>query len=51
MAFEFGRYRLHIESPERTALIETGRYVQVHERDTDGSWHKAVEMFTPRGGE
>src|SRR5512146_468617 len=45
VAFEVGRYALAIESDGPAA--DRGDYLLVHERQDDGSWRWAVEMFNP----
>ncbi len=56
VAYEIGRYSLRLEPADGTAVVDRGHYVLVHERQDDGSWRFAVEMFNPdtppsRGGE
>jgi ketosteroid isomerase-like protein len=46
VAYELGRYALAIES-EGQKFAGHGDYVLVHERQDDGSWLWAVEMFNP----
>jgi uncharacterized protein (TIGR02246 family) len=46
LAYEIGRYALWLDSGGDEA--ERGAYVLVHERQTDGSWRRAVEMFNPQ---
>jgi ketosteroid isomerase-like protein len=48
-AFEFGRYTIRLRSPERGWIVDRGNYLLVHERDGDGAWRWAIEMFTPDG--
>jgi uncharacterized protein (TIGR02246 family) len=47
VAYEVGRYSLRLESPEGATIVDRGAYVLVHERQDDGSWRWAVEMFNP----
>lgn len=47
LAYEIGRYALHLEPSEGGTLVERGKYVLVHRRQEDGSWGRAVEMFSP----
>jgi ketosteroid isomerase-like protein len=47
VAYEIGRYSLRLEPAEGGTVIDRGKYVLVHERQKDGSWQWAVEMFNP----
>jgi len=47
IAFEFGCYALHVRPPGGAAVVDRGTYVLVHERQDDGAWRRAVEMFSP----
>lgn len=48
LAYEIGRYRLQVRAADGDAVIvDRGKYVLVHERQHDGSWKWAVEMFNP----
>jgi ketosteroid isomerase-like protein len=47
LAYEIGRYALRLQPAEDGAIVERGKYVLVHERQRDGSWRWAVEMFNP----
>jgi ketosteroid isomerase-like protein len=47
LAYEIGRYALGMRSIEGSAVVDRGMYVRVHERQADGSWLCAVEMFNP----
>lgn len=47
VAWEIGRYALRLQPVEGAAVIDRGKYVLVHERQNDGSWLRAVEMFNP----
>lgn len=51
LAFEIGRYTLRLEPADAVAFVERGNYVHVHQRQPDGSWQRAVEMFSPGGSE
>jgi ketosteroid isomerase-like protein len=46
VAYELGRYTLAVESDDGT-VVDRGDYLLVHERQDDGSWRWAVEMFNP----
>jgi uncharacterized protein (TIGR02246 family) len=46
LAFEVGRCRLHLESGDGPPRTELGSYLVVYARDDDGSWRRAVDMFT-----
>jgi len=45
VAYEIGRYAFWLDGGAEAA--ECGAYVLVHERQRDGSWRRAVEMFNP----
>jgi uncharacterized protein (TIGR02246 family) len=45
LAYEIGRYALLLGGDGEAA--ERGAYVLVHERQRDGTWRRAVEMFNP----
>lgn len=48
VAYEIGRYALWMEPDgEAGPVVDRGKYVLVHERQADGSWRRAVEMFNP----
>jgi ketosteroid isomerase-like protein len=47
IAYEFGRYALRLHAGDGDAVVDRGSYVLVHERQDDGSWRRAVEMFSP----
>ena len=47
VAYEVGRYSLRLEPADSATVVDRGAYVLVHERQGDGSWHWAVEMFNP----
>jgi ketosteroid isomerase-like protein len=51
LAFEIGRYALRLRPAEGGGgdVVDRGTYVHVHERQPDGSWRRAVEMFSPAG--
>jgi ketosteroid isomerase-like protein len=46
VAYEIGSYSLRLEA-EEGAIVDRGRYLLVHERQDDGAWLRAVEMFNP----
>ena len=54
LAYEVGRYTLRVRGAAGP-VVDDGWYLLVHERQEDGSWRRAVEMFSPdgqpRGGE
>ena len=45
LAYEIGRYTLRLEPAEGGTVVDRGNYLLVHERQEDGSWRWAVEMF------
>lgn len=44
LAYEVGRYAFRVRG-DRGPLIDRGTYLVVHERQADGSWRRAIEMF------
>jgi ketosteroid isomerase-like protein len=50
-AYESGAYVFRLEPVEGARVVERGHYVQVYQCQPDGSWQRAVEIFSPRGGE
>jgi uncharacterized protein (TIGR02246 family) len=48
LAYEIGRYALSVEAPDGM-VVDRGKYLLVHARQTDGSWRRAAEMFSPDG--
>ena len=46
IAYELGRYALAVDG-EHGRVIDRGDYLLIHERQDDGSWRWAVEMFNP----
>ena len=51
VAWEVGEYALRLEPADGAAVVDRGKYLLVHERQDDGSWRWAVEMFNPQEGE
>lgn len=49
VAYEISRYALRLRPPEGGTLVDRGKYVLLHRRLADGSWRRAVEMFSPDG--
>lgn len=47
VAYEIGRYAVRAALLEGGTVIDRGKYASVHERQPDGSWLKAVEVFNP----
>jgi uncharacterized protein (TIGR02246 family) len=47
IAYEVGRYAMHLRPEEGESVADRGTYVLVHERQPDGSWRRVVEMFGP----
>lgn len=48
LAYEIGRYTLRLQpSDSGDIVVDRGYYVHIHERQGDGSWLRAVEIFTP----
>jgi uncharacterized protein (TIGR02246 family) len=46
-AYEIGRYELDVQAADGTHVLDRGRYLVLHRRDTDGAWRREVEMFHP----
>ena len=51
LAYETGEYVIRVEPTEGARVVERGHYVQVYQRQPDGSWQRTVEIFSPGGGE
>ena len=51
IAYETGRYVIRVDGADASRAVERGHYVQVYQRQADGSWQRAVEIFSPGGGE
>lgn len=47
IAYEVGRYAMHVCPAEGESVADRGTYVLVHQRQDDGTWRRAVEMFGP----
>jgi ketosteroid isomerase-like protein len=47
LAYEIGRYALRLKPVDGIPVVDRGKYVRVHEEQTDGSWLWALEMFNP----
>jgi ketosteroid isomerase-like protein len=47
--YEIGHYTLRLTPDGETPRSEGGKYLLVHQRQPDGSWQWAVEMFNPDG--
>ena len=47
LAYEIGRYALRLDPREGAAVVDHGKYVLIHERQEDGAWRFAAEMFNP----
>lgn len=47
IAVEIGTYEMRFDGSDAGPTFDRGRYVRVHERQSDGSWLYAVEMFSP----
>jgi ketosteroid isomerase-like protein len=44
---ELGRYAVSLRGDPPTTTVEHGSYLALHTRTADGSWRRAVEVFTP----
>ena len=51
LAYESGAYVIRVDASGGARVVERGHYVQVYQRQVDGSWQRAVEIFSPGGGE
>jgi uncharacterized protein (TIGR02246 family) len=47
VAFEVGRYALHLAPESGGSIVDRGRYLVVHRIEADGRWRRAAEMFSP----
>ena len=47
LAYEIGQYTLGLRPADGIPMVESGKYVRIHEQQADGSWLWAVEMFNP----
>jgi uncharacterized protein (TIGR02246 family) len=47
IAFEVGRYALHVVPESGARVVDRGRYLVVHRVEADGRWRRAAEMFSP----
>ncbi len=47
VAFEVGRYALHVAPESGGSIVDRGRYLVVHRIEADGCWRRAAEMFSP----
>lgn len=46
-AYEVGRYALRLQPVGGSTVVDRGSYVLVYAQQVDGSWCRAVEMFSP----
>ncbi|HUR16234.1 MAG TPA: DUF4440 domain-containing protein [Candidatus Limnocylindrales bacterium] len=51
LAYETGAYLFLVNPADAGRVVERGHYVQVYQRQADGSWQRAVEIFSPGGSE
>jgi len=47
LAYEIGRYVLHLRPSAGGTVVDRGTYLLVLEQQSDGSWRRVVEMFNP----
>jgi ketosteroid isomerase-like protein len=47
LAYEIGRYALRLQPTDGERVVDRGKYLLVHQRQADGGWRRAVEMFGP----
>jgi ketosteroid isomerase-like protein len=51
LAYETGAYAFRIGADGTNRVVERGHYVQVYQRQSDGTWQRTVEIFSPASGE
>lgn len=49
LAYEIGRYSLEVHAGEGEFVVDRGTYLLVHERQPDGTWFRAAEIFNADG--
>lgn len=49
LAYEIGGYALELIPQGGKPVTDRGKYLLVHERQADGAWKWAAEMFNPNG--
>jgi uncharacterized protein (TIGR02246 family) len=49
LTYELGRYAIELNPVDGEPIVENGTYLLIHERDAEGRWRRAVEMFSPDG--
>ena len=49
IAYETGAYSFRMDAAGEARVIERGHYVLVYRRQSDGSWQRTVEIFSPGG--
>jgi ketosteroid isomerase-like protein len=47
VALEVGEYVLRLAPPDGSEVVERGVYLQVHQRQVDGSWTRLAESLQP----
>jgi ketosteroid isomerase-like protein len=47
LAYETGAYAFRVDSGDGKLVVERGHYVQVYQRQPDGTWQRTVEIFSP----
>jgi len=47
IAYEIGRYALRLRNADGGMVVDSGHYLLLHARQPDGTWRRAVEMFSP----
>jgi ketosteroid isomerase-like protein len=48
LAYEVGSYALRLDPLDGGSVVDRGLYLLVHERQPEGCWRWAVEMFNPK---
>jgi uncharacterized protein (TIGR02246 family) len=46
MAYVRGQYKMTIHPPDRAAIADSGKYIEIRKRTADGSWKIFRDMFS-----
>ena len=47
LTHEIGRYALRLDPADGEAVVDRGTYLVLLARQSDGSWRRVIEMFSP----